>query len=675
MEKKLLGDYSLIKQIGSGPLGTVYLAEHRFIKKQFAIKILPEELSSDRNFIKRFEKEVKGLASLDHPNIVKVHNISGADGSYFFVTDCIVDALGETTNISQYMSYKRGLLPEEETRVILSQIASALDYAHQRTYDGVPFVHRGIKFNNILIGKGQKGLEVYLSDFGLTKVVGEKLVLTRTYKTLSQCLSIQIGSPNLDRSDVYSDVPDSVSLSKLHQSFLQNYAFLAPEQKLMKSSDTMDPMADVYAFGVLAYYLLMGNFPEGFFPLPNAVHKQYRYNWDHIIYRCLQFDPKKRPRLLAEILEESLHLQELPKIIQKQMDYWKEGNCASTTSSSTITNKNIVTPSLSSISVATTTLSPSKSSSSTLEAPDVASFREELKPLLQPTATLLKEGLKPLLKPTEIHRPTYEADPGAIFHTDPLVARYIPKETQVKDIEPLLTDMSIISGGEFFRGSDENSRDERPRHKVFLSSFALDIHPVTNEQFVLFLESMGAEKDGANNDIIRLRESRIKKTAGKYVIESGYAKHPIVGVSWYGAVAYAKWIGKRLPFEAEWEVIAQGNLVNAVYPTGVNIERSQANFFSADTTAVMSYPPNAYGIYDIAGNVYEWCQDWYDYNYYETSLQEPENPRGPIQGVYRVLRGGCWKSLKEDLRCSHRHRNNPGTMNRTYGFRCATDVR
>lgn len=90
-----------------------------------------------------------------------------------------------------------------------------------------------------------------------------------------------------------------------------------------------------------------------------------------------------------------------------------------------------------------------------------------------------------------------------------------------------------------------------------------------------------------------------------------------------------------------------GGLENVLYPNGDDIEKTQANFFSADTIAVMSYAPNTYGLYDMAGNVYEWCHDWYGYNYYESSVQEPENPKGPLQGVYRVLRGGCWKSLKK----------------------------
>ena len=216
--------------------------------------------------------------------------------------------------------------------------------------------------------------------------------------------------------------------------------------------------------------------------------------------------------------------------------------------------------------------------------------------------------------------------------------------------------------------------DERPRHSVKISSFAMDVHPVTNEQFVRFLEVMGGEKDANNHDIIHLRESRIKRYSGKLVIESGYAKHPVNCVTWYGAVAYAKWIGKRLPTEAEWEIASCSGLPDVLYPTGNNIERSQANFFNSDTIAVKSYSPNDLGLFDMAGNVYEWCQDWYDYSYYDVSSQEPLDPQGPVQGVYRVLRGGCWKSLKEDLRCSHRHRNNPGTVNRTYGFRCVADV-
>ncbi|GAB4191261.1 MAG: SUMF1/EgtB/PvdO family nonheme iron enzyme [Simkaniaceae bacterium] len=690
MEKRLLGDYNLIKQIGGGPLGSVYLAEHRFIKKHFAIKVLPEELAGDRNFIKRFEKEVKCLAALDHPHLVKIHNISFADGVYFLVADCIVDSLGETTNLAQYLIHRREPLSEEEIKGILYQIASALDYAHQKQADGRPLVHRGIKLNNILIGHDNQGMHVFLSDFGLNYIVGERTVLTRTYKVLANALSVNIGSAYFDRMEPYpAEAGDSNMLAKLHQSFLQNFAFLAPEQKMIKYDSEIGPAADVYAFGILTYYLLMGTFPEGFFPLPSTAYPHYQYNWDHLLYRCLQVNARKRPKSLKDALDESLELDELPRIIQRQMDQWKgkykpetpvKNSAPDLVPSSPITGKTEEKHPEDMLYKEFAAAAPApvkKMTANEIQKSETGSAAADYQTKEMSAPEKIEPALKkpkPILKPQEIERPTYEPDPGAIFHTEATVARYIPKEKEIKEIEPILTDMIPIKGGEFYRGSNEGGRDERPMHKIILQSFALDIHPVTNEQFVRFLESMGGEKDSTNNDIIRLRESRIKRTGGKYIIESGYSRHPVVGVTWYGAVAYAKWVGKRLPTEAEWEVASLGGLFEAIYPTGQNIERSQANYFSADTTAVMSYPPNGYGIYDMAGNVYEWCQDWYDYNYYETSLQEPENPKGPIQGVYRVLRGGCWKSLKEDLRCSHRHRNNPGTVNKTYGFRCAADA-
>src|SRR5665647_2302961 len=120
--QRTLGDFNIIKLIGQGTLGMVYLAEHRFMKRHFVLKVLPEELSTDRGFIQRFEEEVGTLASLDHPNIVKIYNISFAQGLYFLVTDCIVDAHGETTNLAQYVTGLGRRLEEEEIYHLLKQV-------------------------------------------------------------------------------------------------------------------------------------------------------------------------------------------------------------------------------------------------------------------------------------------------------------------------------------------------------------------------------------------------------------------------------------------------------------------------------------------------------------------------------------------------------------------------
>jgi len=226
MEKEILADYQILKQIGQGTLGKVLLAEHRFIKKQYVLKVLPPELCQDRGFIELFEEEVARLATLDHPHIVKIHNVSFADGHYFLVTDCMVDSIGETTNLAQYMSGRKERLREDELLSLLSQVADALDYAHTKGQ----VEHRALKLNNILIGKGKPGIDVFISDFGLSRIISSGKVICRTFKAMADALQVlPVDEENFDR---YSPTPvKNENLSKLTESFLQSFAFLAPEQK------------------------------------------------------------------------------------------------------------------------------------------------------------------------------------------------------------------------------------------------------------------------------------------------------------------------------------------------------------------------------------------------------------------------------------------------------------
>lgn len=596
MDVRLIGDYQIKRWLGSGPLGQTYLAEHRFLKKSFALKILPMELASDQDFIQRFEKGLSFFSEIEHDQIAKAHNVSCADGTYFVVSELVLGELDEPETLFQYLERKQKEMKSSEIVDILSQVAHLLDFIHSKRIDHHPIAHRGLKFSNILMKKGGKCV---LTDTGISSVVTEGFLLPRVFKTLSEGIPLHH--------------------QKLKDSFLQTYFFLAPEQK---RGEAINFKADQYAFGVLTYYLLTKKFPEGIFSLP--------VQFSDLISATLQEEPKLRPDLLAPFFSKngSQTIKDPVEVIDRLQK-------------------------------------------TAIDQKEKKVMQESAKTLQFQTMEI---PMQPKLSESLIERPSFDPDPIAKFKVDGNVALFKPEVKTEVEVTPLLTEMKIISAGYYMRGCTTGARDERPQHQVYVSSYAIDIHPVTNEQFVRFLEVMGGEKDANNNDIIHLKDAKIKKSNGKLLIEPGYAKHPVVGVTWYGAHAYCTWIGKRLPTEAEWEIAARGGLSDTVYPSGNMIERSQANFFSSDTTVVMSYKENSYGLYDMAGNVYEWCSDWYEYNYYETSQQESDNPKGPQQGVYRVLRGGCWKSLKDDLRCSHRHRNSPSVSNRTYGFRCAAYV-
>lgn len=620
IELRTLGDYALLKLLGIGSLGNTYLGEHRFTKKLCVIKILPEELATDSGFVKRFEDEVRLLALIDHPGIAKIQTVSFSQGRYYLVTDAIVNEAKESVSLSSYMLARGKRLEEETLYDCALQIASALDAAHSCTLQDKPAIHRNLKMSNIVlqIGEGKK-LNAYITDFGLSRIVGVGAFLVQVFRSVTESLEY---SHRLIRRYPNPPIERDQQLC-LQASFTQSYAFLAPEQKRLDRLDRVTPATDRYAFGMLLYTLLMGEPLDAVYPFPKIHVEGHLHDWQTLIQHCLQYEPANRPHNLVAAVEAVRNKPNLP----------------------------VIGP---------------------IAAPIIIT-RPAPVPVVAPPP-VSAEPIVPLLRPAPITRPTVDLDPARHFQVDPTVSTYTPQSDENHEVEPLLTDMIVIRGGDYFRGSSSGNRDEMPCHQITVSSFALDVHPVTNEQFVRFLDVMGGEKDTQHRDLIRLRDSRIKRSAGKLSIESGYQKHPVVGVTWYGAMLYANWVGKRLPTEAEWEIAASGAGAALRYPTGNQIEKHQANFFSSDTTPVMSYPASPIGLYDMAGNVYEWCYDWYAYNYYEVSVQEPSNPKGPLQGVYRVLRGGCWKSLKEDLRCGRRHRNNPGTVNGTYGFRCAADA-
>lgn len=250
-------------------------------------------------------------------------------------------------------------------------------------------------------------------------------------------------------------------------------------------------------------------------------------------------------------------------------------------------------------------------------------------------------------------------------------------------------------------GTADGFPHEGPPHRVTVRSFWLDTHEVTVAEFRRFVEETGfvtlAERMGSGMvfDLRRRAWNQFAEGATWRHPEGPPARprddEPVTQVSWHDAAAYAAWAGKRLPTEAEWEFAARDGLSGRRFPWGDELApggRHRMNVWQGpaperDTgedgwrgrAPVCQYPPSRLGLYDMAGNVWEWCADWFDPDYYRAS--PAVDPRGPAAGEERVIRGGSWlcsEGFCQGYRVAARNHTTPDSMFSHQGFRCARDA-
>lgn len=325
------------------------------------------------------------------------------------------------------------------------------------------------------------------------------------------------------------------------------------------------------------------------------------------------------------------------------------------------------------------------------------------------------------------------------------------KSTNFRDTIPSkiasTKNMVWIPAGEFTMGGNNHQArpDEFPSHKVRLDGFWMDKTEVTNAQFKAFVDATGyiteAEKkldwEVIKNELPKntpkphdsllvagslvfkqpkrmvnlnnyntwwkfVKGANWKHPEGKNSSIKGKEHHPVVHISWNDATAYAKWTGKRLPTEAEWEYASRGGKENTIYSWGneaIDSVKPKANYWTGEfplkntqkdgfftTAPTQSFSSNAYGLFDMSGNVWEWCSDWYHAKYYESLTDSiTHNPEGSLQSYdpmepnipKKVLRGGsflCNDSYCSGYRNSARMKSSPSTGLQHTGFRCVADL-
>ncbi|MBT7191079.1 MAG: SUMF1/EgtB/PvdO family nonheme iron enzyme [Anaerolineae bacterium] len=492
----------------------------------------------------------------------------------------------------------------KDALTLIKPIAEALGYAHQH---GI--VHRDVKPSNILIDKAKQPL---LTDFGVAKMLegDETLDLTNT--------GMGVGTPE----------------------------YMAPEQF---QGGNVDQRADIYSLGVVYYEMVTGRKPfqadtpaaiiwkqaTETLPRPSTFVPDLPDKIEKFLLKALAKNPSNRFQNMSELVIALEHL-----LSRKNKDIFLKPSRATNKKKQgkkKLNKKRVIYAFLGMFILGIFYFMISYLDSSIKNAPSVINAEEVV--LSTDAAVTKTVTVQPTLTPTKTLTPT--PLPADIFD-----------DKGVK--------MVLIPAGEFTMGSDY-ADDEKPIHQVFLDDYYIDVYEVTNAAYNACVEAGGClspqEKDSS--------------ARADYFENPEFADFPVIQVDWHMATSYCEWRGANLPTEAIWEKAARGSVSPPItYPWGETLDETFANFQQniGDTSAVGSYEKgkSVYGVYDLAGNVWEWVSSLYQpYPYDTTDGREDLHATGP-----RVLRGGSWLNLEGNLRASVRLRAGATSTSSYIGFRC-----
>jgi serine/threonine-protein kinase len=623
-------------------MATVYKAYQPAMDRYVALKILPKHLAGDPQFLARFQQEAKVLAQLQHPHILPIHDYGQTEGYTYLVMPFI-----ESGTLVGLMTEKP--LPLQQIRRIISQIGDALDYAHSRG-----LVHRDVKPSNVLIDNRGNCL---LTDFGIAKLVQGNSKLTTAGGI--------VGTP----------------------------AYMSPEQGL---GEKIDARSDIYALGVILYELATGRAPYNAetpmavmikhindpLPPPRTLNPELPGSVERVIMKALAKNPLDRFESAAAMVQALIAA--IPETVAFGAVSYTPQAAEVTPEVEAVTTKPYSKIPTTQIRAGQRAVRPWMVGGLALVlvaavAGAFALFNSG--PSATPTATQASVAAAPTqtAAPSATSEPptaTAEASPTAApsetpAPTEPPAPTAVPtlgvgsSEVSAQDNMVLL----YVPAGEFLQGSDVTDPNavafERPQRAVTLDAFWIDRTEVTNRMYALCVQA----------GVCRAPISPRSATHLDYYTNAQYQDYPVLYVSWEDARTYCTWAGRRLPTEAEWEKAARG-VDGRLYPWGnTNPSASRANFSSAkgDTTEAGSLADNTspYGALDMAGNVWEWVNDWYKGSYYQEADTPDFNPQGPVTGSTRGLRGGAWNSEMREVRAAHRYQYGPTSRENFIGFRCA----